>query len=119
MISLTNLCCRKHAQNRSEARKAAYAKLGRAMQDRNGIARPSLPPDVLSRWTYEKTDEKKKFAFLCEYMLDPSWGTMTVRLQLIFQSVGTRFKPLVTKARFMFLHAATCTTCNAGAASQP
>ena len=60
------------------ARKAAYAKLGRALKGPDGKDRLGVPPAVLARFTAEKNDERKKFVFLAEFMMDPTWASITL-----------------------------------------
>jgi len=71
-----------------KARKAAYSKLGRALY-KNGKVRDNVPPKVLARYNLVKNDERKKFNFLTEFMLDPSWGRMTLCVRLRFPRAQT------------------------------
>ena len=56
-----------------DARQAAYSKLGRR------IAKSTVPAKVMTRYNLEKADEKTKFIFLCEFMTDPSFASMTIQ----------------------------------------
>ena len=62
-------------------RKAQYSKLQRALEDKGGMIRSTLPPAVMARYSMDKDDEKAKFLFLAEFVHDPTWAQLTLTEQ--------------------------------------
>ena len=58
--------------NDAKARNAGYSRLARA------LTKP-VPEGVLTKYTTEKSDEKRKFILLAQFELDPSFGSMHIK----------------------------------------
>ena len=39
----------------------------------------NIKPEILTRWSVDAQDERRKFCFLAEFLQDPSWGAMEMR----------------------------------------